>query len=416
VSLEPGEAAFRARVFLAAGVGLRLFLAAVLPPGEAPDERAHLAYVRALAEERRFPVQEEAVAVGSTGYEYYQPPLWYLTAVPFHLAGRPFGEEGPLYAVRLWNVLLSAAFLSASLALVARIAPARRDLKVASASFLAFWPALASNGAAAGNDPLAALLVSLAVLPLVGIAGGESRSTRRALALALLVGLAILTKMTGFVLVPLVPLAFALRERSAAGAIRAIPILLGGFALASPWYLRNLRIYGDPFALGVGNVSWADRPPLPLAAAEVAGTTARTFWVAFGRYNEVVTPGIAPIAYGLTLALLVVGTSRLAAAWRGFEPARRRRFVLLAAGAGALLALAFAFGLRYHQPQGRFLFPFAGAFALGAAAACAPTGERGRDRLPLRIAGALVFLLGWGFAAVAAKFYPGLFPFGFGGG
>jgi len=409
VTLPPAEAAFRARLFLAAGIGLRLFLAGALPPGEAPDERAHLAYVRALAEERRFPVQEEAVAPGAIHYEYYQPPLWYLGAVPFHLLGRPLGEEGPLYAVRLWNVFLSAVLLAASLALVGRIAPGAHDLRVAAAAFLAFWPALASNGAVAGNDPLAALLVTLALLPLVAIASGEASTLRRGVSLALLLGLALSTKMTGFVLVPIVLAAFALRARAVLGALRAAPILLGGLAIAAPWYLRNVRVYGDPFALGVGNVEWADRPSLPRALLEVATSTARTFWVAFGRYNEVETPGIRPLAYALTLVLLAAGGFRLASGWKRLDPLLRRRIALLALGAGALAALALSFGFRYHQPQGRFLFPLAGPLALGAVAAV--SGGRGADRLPLRVTVVLVFLLGWGFAAVAAKFYPSLLPF-----
>ena len=57
---------------------LGYFYAGVVPPGEAPDEPAHLAYVDHIVEKGSLPPARPSRDL--TGYESYQPPLDYLVS------------------------------------------------------------------------------------------------------------------------------------------------------------------------------------------------------------------------------------------------------------------------------------------------------------------------------------------------
>ncbi|MGH7152160.1 MAG: ArnT family glycosyltransferase, partial [Planctomycetota bacterium] len=333
---------------------LRLFLAAAIPPGEAPDERAHAEFVRYLAEERRLPVQTERTGEGDR-YEYYQPPLFYLLAAPLHaIAG---GGDRALYAIRVLNAILSVLTVAAAARFARTWAPDRSSLPVGVAALLAFHPSFAANGSAVNNDALLVLVSTLALERL----GHAVRTPRLRpldrLVSILLLALALLTKVSGAFLLPVVGFGLLLARRGLRGWAEAAGVACGAALLASPWYLRNLLVYGGLLPHEIANVPWIDRPPALEAAAWEAGYAARTFWVSFGRHNEVEVEALRPLLYALGALLLLVF-----ARWAGREARssdRGQRALALAAYTGVVLLLAFvaSFGWRYGQSQGRFLFP-----------------------------------------------------------
>ncbi|MCI0586356.1 MAG: glycosyltransferase family 39 protein [Planctomycetes bacterium] len=396
------------RVLLGA-ILLRLFLAAAVPPGEAPDERAHAEFVRFLAEERRLPVQTERTGEGDR-YEYYQPPLFYVLAAPLHsIAG---GGDRALYAVRVLNAILSVLTVAAGARFVRTWAPDRPSLPVGVAAFLAFHPSFAANGSAVNNDALLVLLSTLALERL----GHAVRTPRLRpidrLASTLLLAAALLTKVSGAVLLPVVGLGLLVARGGLRGCAEAAGVGCGAALLASPWYLRNLLVYGGLLPHEIANVPWGDRPPALEAAAWEAGYAARTFWVSFGRHNEVEVEALRPLLFALGAVLLLVF-----ARWAGREvrfPDRGRRALALAAYTGVVLLLAFvaSFGWRYGQSQGRFLFPVLAPLAAAAVSTLEEVAGPGRfRRIPALLAGTFLALLGAELlGAFLPKFYPSVLP------
>ena len=90
-------------LLLAASLALSVGFAVATPFGAAPDESAHLEYVRVLAEEHRLPrldlPRPRDPAAGDISYDAHHPPLYSLAATPFYpmrgsVAGVTAGPRG----------------------------------------------------------------------------------------------------------------------------------------------------------------------------------------------------------------------------------------------------------------------------------------------------------------------------------
>jgi hypothetical protein len=173
-------------------------------------------------------------------YEAFQPPLYYVLAVPAWLAGDALGGPvGALYAVRVFDALLAALLAPLSLLIALLLLP-NRDMGWSAALLTAILPGVALNLTSVTNDVLVTVLGAACIL----VAIGGRWSGRRVVLLGLLFGAALLTKTTAVGLAP--ALAVALLQRSRGGGVRS---LVGGFAIAGalfvPWVLSNLAIYGE---------------------------------------------------------------------------------------------------------------------------------------------------------------------------
>ena len=139
------------------------------PVGQAPDEFAHLNYVKVLSTEHRLPVlnleQRRANPDGDVNYEAHQPPLYYGFAVPFYaVGGAAAGDAGAGQAVRAFSVLCSL-LATALIWLIAReLAPERPGLWIAAAGFAALLPMRLHINSSVSNDSLAEATTSLALL------------------------------------------------------------------------------------------------------------------------------------------------------------------------------------------------------------------------------------------------------------
>lgn len=190
----------------------------------------------------------------------------------------------------------------------------------------------------------------------------------------------------------------ALRDAAVAGAVAG--------AIGVPWMLRNVRLYGNPLAIGVGSIAFASLagklPPDAIAflARPVPGRAFLQYWGAFGIYNNLAWSAATVVLVTLA-ALALAGVLR---------PARDLGGLRLLPAFALALALAAAgltvFSLRYHAAwQGRYLYsttlPVAALLATGWARLVPP---RWRPALALAFGIALLVLDG-GVVLKLARFF-----------
>ncbi len=320
--------AMHARHLLLALILLVYLLLATLyavnvPAWQAPDEPAHFNFIQELATTGQLPVlrmgdYDEAtirlltsrrfppeLSIAPLRYEAHQPPLYYLLGTGVF---RLIGDE--LLPLRLLSVALGALFIGLIYAIVRLVFPGRSELALGAAAFTAFLPMHVAQAASINNDALAEvllaaiLLLSIRYVKLV-LLGPRPPRAWDALAIGLLLGLALVTKVSAYVAIPIAlaaPLiAWHESRRSAINnspihhspinhwALIALPALL----LALPWYLRNASLYGNVDILGrtwhdvvvVGQLTTGEL----LAQVGLAGALERflvwshsSFWGVFG--------------------------------------------------------------------------------------------------------------------------------------
>jgi len=349
----------------------------------APDEAAHLGYIRALSEGNRLPSRDDRQY---PTYEWHQPPLYYLLGVPFYGAGA--------HAVRY----LSLAFGLLGLLLIFRTArrlfPDDPALAVFAMGFAALLPMRQAITAAVGNDAMAEFVFSVTLMLLME-AFHSGFTLRRAGYLGVALGLALLTKATGLLLLPVVLAALFLlwREGETPEAVVKGGLWLLALAalLCAPWYVRNIQRYREftpmraflrEFAGTSKAVDWIGKNPLAvdpwtgaLVPAEEAMSRAgylqlvvhwtfRTFWAAYTppRDAAVGVPRFLPptvyLLYALFTLAALAGLIRLGVRHRTDFTARQRRVLALLFLTLFLVAASFAgFVWTFFQAQGRYLYP-----------------------------------------------------------
>ncbi len=372
----------------------------VTPVFEAPDEVWHYAYVRYLAEERALPA-----LTGDTSGAYQevaQPPLYYAVAalvsglapdddlpelmwhnpgfgyqaggtvddnknMLIHTEREQFPWRGAVLALRLArSVSLAFGLLTvvAAWGLGQEAFPQRPALALGVAAVVAFHPQFLFISGVASNDSATAALSTAALWAIARVAN-RGATTRRSLALGLLIGLATLTKTSTLLLLPLAAIALTLANRRSpiSNLQSLISISCSASIVGGWWYLRNGLLYGDPFGFQVhADTPWGRTAPASLSTliAEMPRLY-RSFWAAFG-WGHVELPAWVYLALGGTIAISLIGWGR------GLKTRRlpgRGRVLLLAAAWWLLVFAALLQWMRQVQaPHGRLLFPAIGAFAL----------------------------------------------------
>ncbi len=373
--------------------------------GEAPDEPAHMAYVRYVAERRALPIQT-ADSTLRISNEAHQPPAYYIIGalltgwiepgdfqlvsnpafdvVPgrvgarqrfYHTSAEAFPYRGLVLAYHLlrgFSTLLGAMTILAVYEAARLVAPQRPTVALLAAGLAAFNPQFLFLTASVNNDNLAMAVASWMLL--TGLAAWRRPSLRISLAMGLLIGLAALSKYTALAAAPAALLALAapyLRERrwrALAGqlaVVAALSVLVAGW-----WYVRNCRLYGDPLAQSV--VFHVDAPArryTPWRLGELprdAITAFESSWGMLGWMNIPLHPAIYLVLALLCLAALA-GLLRIA--WRVARQSRWRQwelvpFLALALAGGGVIALVIRYHLLRPANQGRLLFPGMAAFAI----------------------------------------------------
>ena len=395
-----------ALVVLAGYVLLATSYAVLVPLGETPDEVGHFEFVRYVAEQHRLPVQEPRP--GNTVGEGHQAPLYYLlgagltagidasdlktfrvnphltfTVDPVgnkHSMVRTLAETWPPTGYALaWRVCralsivcgLVAAGLVYAFALVAFAG--RRPLAVAALALFAFNPQFVFVSGGIGTDTLAAA-AGAAMLLVTARALVHADSPRRgAVLLGLAIGVALLTKLTLAVLAVVCVAGYAVAVRREPRRLVGRLALVGGLAalLSGWWFVRNVVLYGDPFALSIDR---AQNPSLVGAGTvdfqllkSLLLTLRDSYFARFGWMN------VAPPLRVYDLLTWLLALAGVGLAWYAVGAVRRhptaeaRGRVLVLAGSALLAYLValfvFAIGKGPSGYQGRY------AFAVGAAVA-----------------------------------------------
>ncbi|MGH2541298.1 MAG: glycosyltransferase family 39 protein, partial [Ardenticatenaceae bacterium] len=313
----------------------------VVPPFETPDEIWHYAFIQQVASGGGLPLSEPATRAlwrqqGAQAPGYYLAaaaltawidqsdfPDIYERANPHAAIGVPYAQrsinyllhyrnEGwpwrgsilALHVARFFSVALGVATLWASYRLLRLLVG--EEVALLSVALFAFIPQFVFISGATSNDnainALAALLLWRLVVLLkeapprsgapdpAGLAT-PWRSPRSYLLIGLLLGLALLAKISGLWLLPLTffalgIVAYRLRSWRTFGESA---LLVGGLALllAGWWYWRNWRLYGDWLATNI----WLSNILLRLEPAGwrvIAGeleSLHHSFWGLFGWFN-----------------------------------------------------------------------------------------------------------------------------------
>lgn len=372
----------------------------VVPLFEAPDELWHFSFVRVLATQRALPRQP------SEGKDMWlreagQPPIYYFVTAPFiapldssdlvelarfnvahpavtasstsqahnifiHTPRENFPYRGAALAMhmaRLLTIPWGAAAILGVYLVARQLMPARPGLALASAAIAAFNPHVIFISSIVNNDAAAICLGTYSLWLIIRL--GQGQASRRAeIALGLVLGLALLSKVSALALLPLLGLALCLlwwQERDTKALLTRSTRILGPAALVGAWwYLRNWMLYGDPLAWRVWLI---DIGVQPIGLGELVrqfGQVATSFWSPY----DGLFPPVVFWALGLVMLLTIAGWVRLVARREVFAQADARGLLL----AGTWFALLFASLVRYMTitpaAAGRLLFPGLAAFGL----------------------------------------------------
>jgi 4-amino-4-deoxy-L-arabinose transferase-like glycosyltransferase len=398
---------------------LGLIYAASTPIFEASDEIWHYAVVRELVTHHKLPVQTPGQKT-TWVQEGSQPPLYYLTGAlltagvdisdyeenrilnPFPKIGRPGAADNvnlvahppgqsPLqggttlavYLIRWLSLLMGAGTIYFSWRLARTLAPGRDALALLAAALAAFNPMVIFINASVNNDNLLMLLSTLALWLIAReLTDAEpDHRWRDTLFLGVIIALAMLTKLSGAILLPVAALAytFSAWKRRAWGEWAARGMMLGAVVLliAGWWYARNWMLYDELFGTKRMALIAGMRPPGFNLAALMKERSSFWFsyWGVFGAFN-VLAPawffrlvGVLTLAAGLGLlvrlgrslaakktttwpihltlvsylALSMIGVIR----WSLLTPASQGRLLF---GGVAVIAFYLATGLQVWMP------------------------------------------------------------------
>lgn len=351
--------------------------AALVPRGNtgyqnAPDEAAHVVFVRSVAG-LHLPTHDHPTPFSDTpvpnGYEWHQPPLYYMLAAPFLL----LGEQG----IRLFSILCGLCALLLIHRTARLLFPSDRVLALLAVGIAALTPTHAAITSTVNNDVLLEVCFSASLFVLIGaLLNGFTQ--RSALWLGLTIGAAILTKATGLLLLPVFGFALLLMWRSGgslkellrnAGMTLGIALLISGW-----WFVRNQVLYGQPLPLRLFAEDFGGTVQAAAAADKVGGwgayylqaglVTFFSFWAVYGTAKSAIKgiPLFLPVQI-----YMMLGVAGLCAAAGMVRVHLQRKTLFTTAQLQslwvcfltiALVGLSYlAFISKYFQWQGRYLFP-----------------------------------------------------------
>ncbi len=441
---EPSEDRWARRLFpliVIVYLTLGTLYALFTPAWQTPDEPAHYNYIRYIVEQGRFPILKPGdypaayleeiktahfppeLSIAPIRYEFHQPPLYYLLAMPVYSLFDTLTTEGALLPLRLLSVAMGAILLLVVRWTVQALAPDRPYLALGTIAFVAFLPMHLAMTAAANNDTLAELLLAIVLLLAVrylkrsASAPPRSEDSRLLLLAGITTGLCLVTKSSIYIALPLVLVAIAARhlwlDREpppfTASVKAAAMYLLPGLGLALPWWLRNIAVYGGIDLLGLGRheqivagqlrtVEFVAQHGLAELIRAFLLTSFRSFWGQFGWMGVLLDERLYQALAVLSALALTGFLMWLVRAWQ-----RRTQYPTWQWAAGGLLALAglltlasyIWYNLDFLQHQGRYLFrallPIGLVVALGWREAL--RRERAWQMAALLLAGAIILRL-----------------------
>jgi 4-amino-4-deoxy-L-arabinose transferase-like glycosyltransferase len=378
-------------------VCLALAYSAVNPLFESPDEYLHYEFVRHLLDHGELPVQTPGKLS-----EFHQPPLYYaLTA--FMIGGIPAEPFTPVdnpfwgYDAYRFGVDNKARFIHSSaeafpyqgVFLAAHVARGvsivlgalsvlvcyfilhhvfwRPVVALGALAFVAFNPQFLFISSSISNDNLITLLGLLIAWQSIGIARyGLTR--RRTLIVAVLIALAVLTKLSAVILA-LVPVAVIVSSRAPwrkrVGMLLLMMMVVG--VLTAGWFLRNQQLYDDWTGIRTWQQIWGWETGVTRWSdiGIVLHNTWTSFWGQFGLGQIVLPDWLYTVLLFINLlslvglAIYLFGARKRRTTQSGMPGAIRRQEALIV---GLLLTAMIAASIWYGLANptgaaGRFLLP-----------------------------------------------------------
>ncbi|MCE5313908.1 MAG: DUF2142 domain-containing protein [Armatimonadota bacterium] len=288
-----------------------------------PDEPAHFIYIRSLATGFTPPpiANTETHSEASTSsHEGHQPPLYYaLMAVPFAVLKAIGTESDTIWRIlRLLNIAFGAVWIyfvyRLSLAYFKESNEQSVKHSLATTAFVALIPTSSYMAGVVNNDILIAMLFTWALIPILALFKTGNMSIRSAAFAGLLIGLAILAKAQGLLLIPMLLLAGFLSCRrakyvNAAALARSIVTALAVIVITSGWWFaRCMAIYGTvmPHSLvnPVLNGSMLTLIFFPLEAVRMIWAMTQSFFSYFWLPYWLVKDRLPYQPYATTLSIL----------------------------------------------------------------------------------------------------------------
>ncbi|MGD2144177.1 MAG: glycosyltransferase family 39 protein [Anaerolineae bacterium] len=381
-------------ILISAYITIAALYAALTPRWQVPDEPAHYNYIRSLADGEGLPILESGdydqrylerltsegfppeLSIARLEYEDHQPPLYYLLATPIFLL-----SDGSLLPLRLFSVLLGSGLLIVTFGAVRTIFPDRPEMGLIAAGFIALIPQHTAMTAGVNNDTLAELIVAGTLWALLVYSQHQEQPSvlrpdrQPPWRLGFLLGAALLTKTTAYVVVGVAAAAVVIRWRRDCRTLRWATrqltwMLLPALLVSAPWFVRNGLVYGsgDPLALAQHSAVAAGQPRSRdwLVAygwdgllSRMIHTTFQSFW---GQFGWMAVPLRARVYQALALLSIVLAGGFLAWLIRQRRPQTSNsvtyhRLGLLALSALFTLLSYGWYNLTFVQHQGRYLFP-----------------------------------------------------------
>lgn len=292
------------------------------------------------------------------------------------------GSVLAIYVIRIASILLGAGTVLVAAQLGKRLFGAR--IGVLAAAFTAFNPMFLFVSAAVNNDSLAILLGHLGLLLLLRL-WREAPDPRSAWTsygiLGVVLGIGLLTKLSLGGLLGLSGIALAALSRRRRDWRYLVQggglILLVAILIPLPWFIRNVRLYGDPTALNAFIAIQGIREAAPTWRdwVEEFGTFYRSFWGLFGGVN-VAAPEVFYSAANLLAAVATAGFAAWGWQQRAEKESGPRGLWLLLVWPLLLFLLLVRWNIISPAFQGRLVFPALGALNVLGAVGLSWWGQR----------------------------------------
>lgn len=373
---------------------INLIWAAAVQPFLAPDEPEHLAAVREIQRKHMLPelyfdfssnprgtplppfddqpltdaIDQALIGTGSNhrvSFEAVQPPLYYVVAA---VVSWPFSDNVlvQLYVCRIVSAILGMLVVLFIWAAVRKISPGAPLFAVFCAATILFLPQFSFNSSNITND-VALNAIGTAALFAWFKAYREPEFDRYLILSGMLVGLAVITKLTALALIPPLALLAVLRAGSLRRfALSALGSASGFLAVAGWWFVRNIIAYGE--YTGFANATQYHTSRNSFVALDITNLnmlgrfSQTTFQSSIGLFGWLDVP-LDPFIYVVALAFCILFAAlSLYFLFLRLRSDRPGRHALKITGVLALLsACIFAGFIAYsmtlgYQAQGRYLF------------------------------------------------------------
>lgn len=224
------------------------------------DASHHLDYIKYIQQHHTLPLPNQ-------GVEMFQPPLFYIgSAVALSLFNLSVGDPSGILVLRALTMFFGIVQFILVFFTLRLICPGRANLQLVGVGLAAFLPMQLYLSHYPTNETLAGCLSSVSVYLCLRILIKGDNSWKSHALLGLIVGAALLTKVTAVLVVPFIVLALAKQlaaERAAASTwLRNLGSTILIAVLISSWHYIRISKYGSPLVGGwepdSGLVWWQD--------------------------------------------------------------------------------------------------------------------------------------------------------------